>query len=118
VVRGKASGKLPDHPSAANEATRLYAQQLADFLRGEGNQYPMSKLGVLLKRPEGALKIGKLMKIYTAWFRRSGDKGDLLLSSVLVLMSILLTSDSVYTRPPCLRPVYTLLQLCMPPSHE
>lgn len=71
----KAAGALPAHPDGVNEATKQYAESLVAYLRQKGGQYGMSKIGMELKRPDEAIKIGKVMAKYPTWFRRSGDKG-------------------------------------------
>ena len=45
------------------------------YLREHGGEFKMSQLGIEVKRPEGAHKMGKILKTYDSWFRRSGDKG-------------------------------------------
>ena len=70
-----APGGVPAHPDGVNESTKKYAEQLVAFLRGKSGQYSMSKIGAELQRPDKALKIGRVMKTYPTWFRRSGEKG-------------------------------------------
>jgi hypothetical protein len=81
VDKSKASAggntSLPAHPEGQTPATKQYAEQLVKFLAEKSGAYNMSKIGLELKRPDGAQKIGKIMKAYPTWFRRSGDKGEL-----------------------------------------
>lgn len=74
--KGAASGgSLPEHPAESQAATRAYVEELVAFLKLHDGKYQMSKVGIELKKPDGVPKIGRIMKQYPTWFRRSGDKG-------------------------------------------
>ena len=70
------NGALPPHVDGVSAAAQQYVEKLVGFLRQKGGQYKMSKIGVELPRPENAPKLGKVLKTYSHWFRRSGQKGD------------------------------------------
>jgi thiaminase len=72
------TSKLPQHPDNVNEHTKQYVESVVSFLKQQNGQYSMSRLGVEVKRPEGALKFGKILQKYESWFRRSGQKGSFL----------------------------------------
>lgn len=69
------SGDVPEHPAGQSDATKQYVELVVAHLRAKGGKHSMSKIGIDVKRPEGANKIGKVLKGYPDWFRRSGDKG-------------------------------------------
>jgi hypothetical protein len=74
----QSTSQLPPHPDDVAEPTKQYVESIVKFLRQQNGRFNMSRLGIELKRPVGALKIGRILKTYESWFRRSGMKGVVL----------------------------------------
>ena len=75
------------HPDGVAESSKQYATQLAAALKASGGQFKMSQLGLKVKRPDGALKMGQLIKHYNSWFEREGHGGVLRWCRVVHVMT-------------------------------
>lgn len=67
------------HPASANKPTRQYADAIFKALSAHGQPISSSIIGNLVKKPEGAGRLGKLVKQYDCFVRDGiNDKDSLL----------------------------------------
>lgn len=78
---------MPPHPPKSKDATRTFAERIYLHLKQSPSGLPVDRVGTTIDKPPNAEKVGKVLKKYSAWFKRESVKGEQGVYQLLVVIA-------------------------------